>query len=91
MLYQWIKNNGSQTGDIVVSNSSTLTLSLLEERDFGQYACQITINSSLLIDGAARIINTYDIGPPTIKFLGYCITEHSMALFHLLCSNFYAD
>ena len=86
ILYQWIKNNGSQTEDIVVSNSNTLSLSLLEEGDFGQYACLITINSSLLIDGTARIINTYDIGLPTSKFLGY-----SIALFYLLCSNFYAD
>ena len=73
ILYQWIKNNSSQTEDIVVSNSNTLTLSLLEEGDFGQYACQITINSSLLIDGTARIINIYDIGLPTSKFLGYSI------------------
>lgn len=73
ILYQWIKNNGSQTEDLVVSNSNTLSFSLLEEMDFGQYTCKITVNSSLLIDGTATIINTYDIGLPESKFLDCCI------------------
>ena len=73
MLYQWTKNNGSQTENIVVSNSNTLSFSLLDETDFGQYACQITINSSLLVDGTTTVINTYDVLPNS-KFFGHCYT-----------------
>ena len=67
MVYQWIKNNGTQTE--VVSNSMVLSFSPLKEIDFGQYTCQITVNSSLLIDGTATIINIYDVGLPKSEFL----------------------
>ena len=65
--YQWTKSNGTLTEMQTASNSAVLSFSPLVESDVGQYICQITINSSLLTDGTARIINTHDVGLPKSK------------------------
>ena len=50
IIYQWTKNNGTQTQIQVGSDPRDLSFSPLRLSDAGQYTCQATVSSSYLND-----------------------------------------
>ena len=60
IIYQWTKNNGTQTQIQVRPDPKILSFSPLRLSDAGRYTCQVTVSSPYLKNNFT-LINSHDV------------------------------